>query len=97
MTDHDPRYDFSNPDLQAKYQFSDPAPVYWTADHAINMTIRDHFAAMAMKYMSLPTKVSSGRIGDNTWSLEEMENFPFTEMSRVAYRWADAMMEARKS
>jgi len=43
MTDHDPRYDFS--DLQAKYTFSDPNPVYWTADHAINMTIRDHFAA----------------------------------------------------
>lgn len=38
MTEHDPRYDFS-----------DPAPVYWTAAHAINMELRDHFAAMAMK------------------------------------------------
>jgi hypothetical protein len=64
--------------------------------HRWGMELRDYFAAKAMKYMGLPTKVYSGRIGDNSWSLEDMESFPYEAMSKVAYRWADAMMKARE-
>lgn len=58
--------------------------------------LRDYFAAQAMKYMSLPTMVyATGRIGDNTWELKSMDQFPFEDMSKVAYAWADAMIKAR--
>lgn len=59
------------------------------------MTLRDYFAAKAMKYMGLPTRVHSVRIGDDYWSLEDMDKFPYEAMSKVAYKWADAMLEAR--
>jgi hypothetical protein len=60
------------------------------------MLLRDYFAAQAMKYMSLPTMVyATGRIGDNTWELKSMDQFPFEDMSKVAYAWADAMLKAR--
>ena len=60
------------------------------------MDLRDYFASDAMKYMGLPTQVSYGRIGDNSWRLDEMENFPYEEMARVAFKWADAMMKVRE-
>ena len=59
------------------------------------MDLRDYFAAKAMQYMGLPTRVSGGRIGNNQWDLEDMEDFPYEQMAKVAYRWADAMMKAR--
>lgn len=72
----------------------------WVCDDlrvvAKGMTMRDYFAAQAMKYMSLPTMVyATGRIGDNTWELKSMDEFPFEDMSKVAYKFADAMMKAR--
>ena len=86
MTDHDPRCDFSDPDLQAKYTFSDPAPVCWTEDHAINMTIRDHFAANAMQALI------AREITRETKMLLDPLIY-----ARAAYDLADAMLEARKS
>ena len=66
-----------------------------TPKASTGMDMRDWFAAHAMKYMGLPTKVYGGRIGDNSWSLEQMDDFPYEQMAAVAYRWADAMMKAR--
>lgn len=63
--------------------------------YARDMTLRDYFAGQAMKYMGLPLKVSYGRVGtDSEWSLQEMEKFPYKDMATIAYKWADAMMEA---
>jgi hypothetical protein len=69
-----------------------------TGGYARDMTLRDHYAGLAMQYMGLPTRVhATGRIGDNSWSLEEMKKgFPYEDMSTVAYKWADAMLKARE-
>jgi len=65
--------------------------------YARDMTLRDEFAGLAMQYMGLPTKVyATGRIGDNTWDLGQMQEFPFDVMSKIAYQWADAMLKARE-
>jgi len=70
MTEHDPRYNFSG-----------QAPVYWTAAHAINMTLRDYFAASIMQ--ALITR--------------ETKMIPDPLMyAGAAYDLADAMLEARK-
>jgi hypothetical protein len=58
-----------------------PEPVYLTKDHAINMTLRDYFAAKAMQSM-LP--LFSDR------PLKEIQEVP-----TKAYAMADAMIKAR--
>jgi len=60
------------------------------------MDLRDYFAAKAMQYMGLPTKVYGGHIGDNSWKLDDMQVFPYEQMAKIAYAWADAMMKARE-
>lgn len=72
-----------------------PLSFQWDEQHAQNngMDLRDYFAAHAMKYMGLPTKVIA-RIGDNIWDLDD-QTFPYEIMAKVAYKWADAMMKAR--
>ena len=64
---------------------------------ARDMTLHDYYAGLAMQHMGLPTKVyGTGRFGDNAWSLEEVKaGFPYNDMAKVAYKWADAMMEVR--
>ena len=69
-------------------------PVSGTLERGV--TMRDYFAAKAMQHMSLPTKVYNGRIGDNSWRVEEMHSFPFEDMAKIAYLWADAMLKARE-
>ena len=66
--------------------------------YARDMTLRDYFAAKAMQHMGLPTKVyGTGRRGDNAWSLEEVkEGFPYEDMAKIAYKWADAMLKKRE-
>lgn len=57
-----------------------PEPVYLTKDHAINMSLRDYFAAKAMQTML-------GWDNDSTnWK----------EYAEDAYQVADAMMKARE-
>ena len=69
-----------------------------TGGYARDKTLRDEFAGLAMQYMGLPTKVyATGRIGDNTWDLGQMQEFPFDAMSKIAYQWADAMLKAREA
>ena len=70
-----------------------------TGGFARDMTLREHYAGLAMQHMGLPTKVyGTGRRGDNAWSLEEVkEGFPYEDMARSAYKWADAMLKAREA
>ena len=67
--------------------------------YARDMTLRDYFAAKAMQHMGLPLKVyGTGRRGDNAWSLEEVkEGFPYEDMAKIAYKWADAMLDVREA
>jgi hypothetical protein len=67
--------------------------------YARDMTLRDHYAGLAMQYMGLPTRVhATGRIGDNSWTIKEMKaGFPYEDMATVAYKWADAMLKAREA
>lgn len=59
-----------------------PEPVYLTADHAINMTLRDYFAAKAMQ------GILSATLTPNTiWSQDDA--------AETAYNVADAMLKAR--
>jgi hypothetical protein len=69
MTEHDPRYDFSN-----------QAPVYWTAAHAINMTLRDYFAAQSLR----------------GFIQEDFHTPTYKQIAEACYKLADAMLEARK-
>ena len=74
----------------------DPTWMQKTGGFARDKTLRDEFAGLAMQYMGLPTKVyATGRIGDNTWDLGQMQEFPFLAMSKIAYQWADAMLKER--
>jgi hypothetical protein len=76
----------------------DPTWMEKTGGYARDKTLRDEFAGLAMQYMGLPTKVyATGRIGDNTWDLGQMQEFPFDVMSKIAYQWADAMLKAREA
>jgi len=76
-----------------------PIDPTWMEVHggfARDMTLRDWYAGRAMQYMGLPTKVyATGQIGDNTWELGQMQEFPFDVMSKIAYQWADAMLAER--
>jgi hypothetical protein len=58
-----------------------PEPVYLTKDHAINMTLRDYFAAKAMQAM---------RKSDT----EDM--LSARELATLAYQDADAMLKERE-
>lgn len=75
-----------------------PISYQWNGEYEGNngMDLRDYFAAQAMKYMGLPTKVYGGRIGNDQWNLGDSEDFPYELMAIVAYRWADAMMKVRE-
>jgi hypothetical protein len=58
-----------------------PEPVYLTKDHAINMSLRDYFAAKAMEgFLSAP---------DTGWQ--------GGELAEQAYKMADAMLKAREA
>jgi len=69
MTEHDPRYEFSN-----------QAPVYWTSTHAINMTLRDYFAAQSLK----------------GFIQEDFHTPTYKQIADACYKLADAMLEARE-
>jgi len=58
-----------------------PEPVYLTADHAINMSLRDYFAAKAMEGMMADGQVTK-LVGD-------------LDLAKTAYEMADAMLKAR--
>ena len=60
-----------------------PEPVYLTADHAINMSLRDYFAAKAMEGMMADGQVTK-LVGD-------------LDLAKTAYEMADAMMKAREA
>jgi hypothetical protein len=68
-----------------------PAPLqYFTKDHAVSMTLRDYFAAKALQGMSAnPEDVHDA---DQETYDEYVE-----EISRCAYKMADAMMVARSA
>jgi hypothetical protein len=75
----------------------DPTWMERTGGFAKDMTLHQWYAGLAMQYMGLPTKVyATGRIGDNTWDLGQMQEFPFDVMSKIAYQWADAMLKVRE-
>jgi len=58
-----------------------PEPVYLTADHAINMTLRDYFAAKVVQAM-----ISSPHCD---------KEFNATHKVKTAYAVADEMLKAR--
>jgi hypothetical protein len=59
--------------------------------------LRDLFAGFAMQHMSLPIKVMRDytTIGNSKWTLDEMQEFPFKDYASLAYKFADAMIEAK--
>jgi hypothetical protein len=58
--------------------------------------LRDLFAGLAMSHMSLPIKVTRGFVkGDSTWEFAEMDVFPYGAFAKIAYEYADAMIEAK--
>jgi hypothetical protein len=65
-----------------------PEPVYLTADHAINMSLRDYFAAKAMQgliaHEERAKQLGSHNLGDFD-----------VRVAVCAYRYADAMLKAR--
>ena len=58
-------------------------PTYLTPDHAVNMTLRDHFAGLAMQ----------GMMARDTF--DPMQARP-EQRAKLAYIEADAMMKARQ-
>lgn len=60
-----------------------PDPVYLTKDHAINMTLRDYFAAKAMQAIT-PSFANANILN------------PAEFISDKAYALADAMLKARE-
>ncbi|MCZ9687573.1 hypothetical protein NB845_08310, partial [Pseudomonas aeruginosa] len=52
------------------------------------MTLRDYFAAKAMQALLHPTYIES--------SVSKPHSNPLADIPRVAYRYADAMLKARK-
>jgi hypothetical protein len=63
---------------------------YFTKDHAVSMTLRDYFAAKALQGMSAnPADVHDA---DQETYDEYVE-----EISRCAYKIADAMIKAREA
>jgi hypothetical protein len=73
MTEHDPRYNFSDQDT-----------ANLTATPALHMTLRDYFAAKALQALI---------------EIYEPDAMPgcVPACGRDAYRYADAMLEARKN
>ena len=67
-----------------------PDPVYLTKDHAINMTLRDYFAAKAMQAI-LPQYEN---VFDDETASEGDPSFPEL-LATDAYVMADAMLKAR--
>ena len=59
-----------------------PEPVYLTKDHAINITLRDYFAAKAMQ----------AQVGN---PLKMGEDEAHRLIAERAYRMADVMLKAR--
>ena len=57
---------------------------YFTTDHAVNMTLRDYFAAKALQNF----RDQIGSQSDQEW---------FDQIAEGAYRMADAMMKAREA
>ena len=74
MTEHDPRYNFSS-----------HAPVYWTADHAINMTLRDYFAGQAMQAFIIRGIISAEGLNKKQ------------AITVMAYETADEMLRAKEN
>ncbi len=60
---------------------------YFTTDHAVNMTLRDYFAAQAMQAIMSSDRYT-GVIGVNRYQEITAES---------AYKMADAMLRARES
>ncbi len=60
-----------------------PEPAYLTKDHAINMTLRDYFAAKAMQALTLRLASKEGLIVFDD------------AVAESAYLMADAMLKAR--
>ena len=68
----------------------DKAPTYFTDKHAQSMTLRDHFAGLAMQEI-LSSQYEDGiYVGDADNDSEHL-------CARGAYIMADAMLKARKT
>lgn len=64
-----------------------PLP-HFVDDELQGMTLRDYFAAKAMQALLHPTYIES--------SVRKPHSNPLADIPRVAYRYADAMLKARK-
>ena len=62
---------------------------YFTTDHAVNMSLRDYFAAKAMQ-----SHIVDEAFGDACAFMNKDLN---DEVARVSYKMADAMMKARET
>ncbi|EMW0986052.1 TPA: hypothetical protein L5W85_006062 [Pseudomonas aeruginosa] len=65
-----------------------PSP-HFEDDELQGMTLRDYFAAKAMQALLHPTYIES--------SVSKPHSNPLADIPRVAYRYADAMLKARKA
>lgn len=65
-----------------------PLP-HFVDDELQGMTLRDYFAAKAMQALLHPTYIES--------SVSKPHSNPLADIPRVAYRYADAMLKARKT
>jgi hypothetical protein len=64
-----------------------PAPLqYFTKDHAVSMTLRDHYAGMAMQGMLANPKLQ-----------EQILKVGQSWIEESAWKVADAMMKAREA
>jgi len=66
-----------------------PEPAYLTKDHAINMTLRDYFAAKAMQVILQDQYEDGIYVGDRDNDSEHV-------CAQSAYTMADAMLKARR-
>lgn len=67
-----------------------PEPVYLTKDHAINITLRDYFAAKAMQGLM------AGRWKTDIHGAQfDAYRADAAEWAQSAYHFADAMIKAR--
>ena len=67
---------------------------YFTSEHALSMTLRDYFAAKAMKEIM----VQAYELEQECFTDGDL-SFPDTmcSLAKEAYKWADAMLKAREA
>ena len=67
---------------------------YFTSEHALSMTLRDYFAAKAMKEI-----MGQAYELEKEFHVDDDFSFPDTmcSITKEAYKWADAMIKAREA